>query len=208
MRKTKIDSIMYAVCLVIAVTILPAITIITVKAQDAPKSEPVEVIKEVPTIEEVKTVEVEKASSWQPYKTCPLDEGTQLLIHEVVEENYPHIAETVLMAQAFYESDGQMIYAKSGSGAYGIFQLKPEFFTDRADKLNVDLYTEYGNALIAADYMYELCEKYGDVAFALSVYRKNEAYAMYFYDRAEISPYASKILEMSDEMQKELEDGI
>jgi murein DD-endopeptidase MepM/ murein hydrolase activator NlpD len=56
----------------------------------------------------------------------------------------------MLKAMAVIESGGQMIYNGSGSGAYGIMQIKPQFWGAEARRLGYDLMTPAGNIGFAA----------------------------------------------------------
>jgi soluble lytic murein transglycosylase-like protein len=68
------------------------------------------------------------------------------------------------------------------------------------DRLGVtDLHDARGNMLVAADYLSELFEKYGDIATVLMVYHgeKNAT------TKTTVSSYASSVMEMSEELERE-----
>lgn len=160
-----------------------------------------------PTYNQIEVQEVTqevRQDRWKPYESCEMDADVQLLIHEVVEESFPELNETVVMALVYYESNGQMIYAKSGSGAYGYCQLKPSLFYERAEELGVSAYTEYGNIYLCADWLVSNCEKYGDIAYVLDLYRGGKKNADKWNKKRQLSPYAQHILELSDKMQNEV----
>ena len=90
--------------------------------------------------------------------------------------------------------------AKNGS-CIGYMQVSEKWHADRAKQLGVSIRDGYGNILTGTDYLYELCEKYGDVALALMVYH-GESDAEEKAERGEISAYANKILDLSAKLEE------
>lgn len=60
------------------------------------------------------------------------------------------VAPAMLKAMAVIESGGEMIWNQGGSGAYGIMQIKPDIWGDRAAALGYDLWTPGGQVDMAA----------------------------------------------------------
>ena len=115
-----------------------------------------------------------------------------------VAELYP-ICPELLQAMVFYESSNNMS-AKNGS-CIGYMQVSTKWHADRAKQLGVSIRDGYGNILTGTDYLYELCEKYGNVALALMVYH-GESDAEEKEARGEISDYARKILHLSEKLEE------
>jgi soluble lytic murein transglycosylase-like protein len=104
----------------------------------------------------------------------------------------------LLQAIAFRESTYNPL-ADNGS-CIGLMQISKQWHQDRMDRLGVtDLHDARGNMLVAADYLSELFEKYGDIATVLMVYHgeKNAT------TKTTVSSYASSIMEMSEELERE-----
>lgn len=119
-------------------------------------------------------------------------------ITERMAELYP-ICPELLQAMVFYESSNKMS-AKNGS-CVGYMQVSEKWHADRAKQLGASIRDGYGNILVGTDYMYELCEKYEDVALALMVYH-GESDAEEKAERGEISRYAEKILDLSYKLEE------
>jgi hypothetical protein len=71
------------------------------------------------------------------------------------------------------------------------------------EKLGVaDIYDEYGNILVATDYISELREDYPDVAILLMVYNGDSKAYDAMCGNADISYYAKSVLERSAELER------
>lgn len=110
------------------------------------------------------------------------------------------ICPELLMAIAETESGGK---ATAQNGACkGLMQVSEKWHKDRMKKLGVtDLFDEQGNILVGTDYLSELFDEYGDTAYVLDVYNGNSG-AKSNYTNGVISPYAKKILERSEELER------
>jgi soluble lytic murein transglycosylase-like protein len=107
------------------------------------------------------------------------------------------ICPELLQAIAFYESSYRP-EAVNGS-CTGLMQIDPKWHQDRMDKLGVtDLFDARSNLLVAADYLVELFDRYGDIATVLMIYH-GEANAT---SKTEVSNYANKIMDMSAELER------
>ena len=106
----------------------------------------------------------------------------------------------LLMSMIESESGGNPD-AENGS-CKGLMQVSERWHKDRMEKLGVaDIYDEYGNILVAADYLMELADEYGDIGYVLDIYNGNSK-ADYNYENGILSNYAEKILERSAELER------
>jgi soluble lytic murein transglycosylase-like protein len=104
------------------------------------------------------------------------------------------------MSIAEHESGGNQ-YAENGS-CKGLMQVSVRWHADRMEKLGVaDIYDEYGNILVATDYISELREDYEEVSYVLDVYNGNSK-ATYNYENGILSVYAENVLERSAELER------
>lgn len=105
------------------------------------------------------------------------------------------------MAIAEAESGGNP-NAENGS-CKGLMQVSEKWHKDRMERLGAtDLFDENGNILVATDYLYELFEKYADAGMVLMVYNGDSDAVDYMNGKAELSKYATDILERSAELEK------
>lgn len=105
------------------------------------------------------------------------------------------ICPELLMALIERESRGQPD-VENGS-CKGLCQISVKWHKDRMERLDVtDIFDEYGNILVATDYLAELFEKYHEAATVLMVYH-GEKNAVEKAESGEISNYAQSILERS-----------
>ena len=106
----------------------------------------------------------------------------------------------LLMAMIESESGGNP-NAENGS-CKGLMQVSERWHKDRMEKLGVaDIYDEYGNILVATDYLMELADEYEDIGYVLDTYNGNSK-ADYNYENGILSYYAEKILERSAELER------
>ena len=126
------------------------------------------------------------------------EDQTVIQLTEQVAEIYP-ICPELLQAMIFYESSNRMS-ARNGK-CIGYMQVSTKYHQDRADKLGVSIREGHGNILTGTDYLMELLDKHGDVATALMVYH-GERDAVRKAEAGEISEYARKILELSEQLER------
>ncbi|MCL2052265.1 MAG: lytic transglycosylase domain-containing protein [Lachnospiraceae bacterium] len=107
----------------------------------------------------------------------------------------------ILQAIAFYESSFRP-EAKNGT-CIGLMQINEPFHRERMNRLGVtDLYDPYQSILMAADYIMELKELHHDIAIVLMAYNGFRKPAEYAERTGQISDYASKVLELSAQLER------
>lgn len=115
-----------------------------------------------------------------------------------------NIAPELIIAIIETESGGNPnAVAKSGSGAVGIMQIKPDYQYKRCEKLGVtSLFNPYNNILVGTDWLLELFETYEDVGLVLTAYRYGEYSKEFEYAQTMgyIYPYVDKVLDRSMEL--------
>lgn len=127
-----------------------------------------------------------------------LSDDVQGYCEEIGEEYC--ICPEMLMAIIEAESRGDA-YAENG-GCKGLCQVSVKWNKSRMRSLGVtDIFDEYGNILVGADYLAELFEEYEDAALVLDVYH-GDSKAVKRAERGEISVYAQKILDRSAELER------
>lgn len=120
---------------------------------------------------------------------------------EAIAKIYP-ICPELLQALIFYESSNQRTVI-SHWGDVGYMQINPRWNQERMQKLGVtDLEDGYSNILVGADYLCELFKEYEDPALVLMCYNQGEEKALGLYNANQISEYASKILELSEQLEE------
>ena len=131
-------------------------------------------------------------------RECVLSEDVQGYCQEIGEMY--GICPELLMAIIEAESSGNQ-YAENGS-CKGLMQVSVRWHADRMEKLGVtDIYDEYGNILVATDYIAELREDYEEVSYVLDVYNGNSK-ATHNYENGILSVYAKSVLERSAELER------
>ena len=106
----------------------------------------------------------------------------------------------LLMAMIEAESSGNPDAVNGG--CKGLMQISERWHKDRMERLGVtDIYDPYGNILIGADYLMELANRYGDIAYVLDKYNGNSN-ADYNNEKGIISDYANKILTRSEKLER------
>ena len=116
--------------------------------------------------------------------------------HNTAPEIYESMAET----ESQYGTN-------TGHGEYkGPWQVSERWHAGRLADLGLegeDLEDVYVNALVAADYLDELVEKYeGDMALALMAYNGDSAGIRRYYQTGKASRYATTILARSAELER------
>lgn len=110
------------------------------------------------------------------------------------------VCEELLLAMIETESAG--VSDAENNGCKGLMQVCERYHKDRMDNLMVtDIYDEYSNILVATDYLMELAEEYGDIGLVLMIYH-GEKSALEKSERGELSSYAEKILERSEQLER------
>lgn len=111
------------------------------------------------------------------------------------------ICPELLQAMVFYESSNNP-KAKNSGGDTGYMQINKKWHKDRMNRLGVqDLTDGYGNILVGADYLAELAKEYEDIPLVLMKYN-GDSKADKLYRQGEMSDYAKKILDLSQELER------
>lgn len=106
----------------------------------------------------------------------------------------------ILMAQIEAESSGD-VNARNGD-CIGLMQISMKWHKVRAEHLKAyDMWNPYNNILIGCDYLAELLEEHGDIAYCLDIFNGN-IQAKYNYENGIMSEYATKVLERSAELER------
>ena len=106
----------------------------------------------------------------------------------------------LLMAIIETESSGRTD-AKNGD-CIGLMQISSKWHKARAEHLKAyDMWQARNNILIGCDYLAELLEEHGDIAYCLDIYNGNSQ-AKYNYENGIMSEYATKVLERSAELER------
>lgn len=116
----------------------------------------------------------------------------------------PEILEAIIER----ESGGNK-YAEN-SGCKGLCQISERWHKERMQKLGIkDIYDEYSNILLCADYLKELIQigidsgRGDDISYALLRYSLKTSTANAYYDSGKITPYVKHILERAQELEAE-----
>lgn len=110
------------------------------------------------------------------------------------------ICPELLMAMIEKESSGNP-KAKNGD-CTGLLQISERWHKDRMERLGVtDLYDVNGNVRVAADYLVELAEEYGDLPVVLMKYN-GDSRAEWHYETGFVSEYAARIMDRSEELER------
>lgn len=135
-----------------------------------------------------------------------LSEEIQQYCIEIGEEY--GVCPELLMAMIETESSGNINAISKDGGCHGLMQINIQYHWDRLRKVvgydDVTIATFYSprtNIEVAADYLVELAEEYGDISYVLDVYNGNSK-AEYNYENGILSSYAKKILERSEELER------
>ena len=108
----------------------------------------------------------------------------------------PEFLEAIIEAESRGQADAE------NGGCKGLMQISEKWHIERMERLGVtDIFDEYGNILVGADYLAELFEEYGEASLVLDLYH-GDSKAMYNYENGILSKYAGKILERSAELER------
>ena len=131
-------------------------------------------------------------------RSCVLSEDVQGYCEEIGE--LYGICPELLMSIAEHESGGNQ-YAENGS-CKGLMQVSVRWHSGRMEKLGVtDIYDEYGNILVATDYIAEMRDDYEDVALVLMTYNGSSD-AKERANSGNLTNYAESVLERSAELER------
>lgn len=125
----------------------------------------------------------------------PLDAELQLHIIEEADEH--GIDPAIIVAMAYRESTYNVKCIGDGGDSYGLLQVQPKWHCGRMQKLGcTDLLDPYQNVTVAVDYLYELLNRYGDTAKALTAYNRGNY-------SGTITQYAKTILAHAEKLNNE-----
>lgn len=111
-----------------------------------------------------------------------------------------NICPELLMAMIEAESSGNP-KAENGD-CKGLMQISEKWHTGRMEDIGADdIWNETDNIHVGANYLYELFNRYEDVALVLMVYN-GESNAVEKAENGYISDYARKILDRSAELER------
>ncbi len=108
----------------------------------------------------------------------------------------PELLEAIMEAESSGDANAQ------NGNCKGLMQIYEKYHRDRMERLGVkDIYDARGNILVAADYLTELFEKYGDVGTVLMVYNGSSD-ALERGLSADYTEYAAKIMKRSEQLER------
>lgn len=106
------------------------------------------------------------------------------------------------LLEAIMESESSGNPNAENGNCKGLMQINLKYHGDRMQELGVaNIYDSRGNILLAADYLVELFEEYGDVGTVLMVYNGSED-AIARGQQGDYTDYASKIMKRSEELER------
>lgn len=126
-------------------------------------------------------------------------------ISDMVKEccsGYPNLRPALVEAVIFYESGYDPASTDPNDETVsGLMQVSARWHQDRADKLGVDLGTNYGNILVGCDYLSELISQCKDERYALMCYNGGPAYGAKRWKKGIVTEYAQKIFDRANESE-------
>ena len=135
---------------------------------------------------------------------CASDSLTEDEIREITEdvgERYcicPEFLQAIAFRESSYTPDAKNKACK------GLMQVNEKCHKDRMERLGVaDIYDPYGNVLVAADYLAELFDEYGEADVVLMFYSGNSRAEEYSRGIGEASDYVDDVLELSEKLERE-----
>lgn len=138
-----------------------------------------------------------------PLQTVAKQDGlseTAYLATIEIGEQYG-ICPELLQALIEHESGGDA--NAENAGCKGLCQINEKYHKDRMKRLGVtDLYDEYGNILVAADYLMEIADEYEEISLVLDIYHGSSK-ALSNYENGIVSSYAEDILTRSAELERQ-----
>ena len=129
----------------------------------------------------------------------PMEEEAVAQLSEEVGAKY-QICPELLQAIAWKES--RYCPEVESKGCIGLMQVAGKWHQERMQGLEIDnLKDAQQNMLVAADYLQELIETYGDPVMVLMVYNGDSRAEDYWEGRCGPSGYAEEILELSAQLE-------
>lgn len=129
----------------------------------------------------------------------PMEEEAVARLAEEVGDTY-QICPELLQAIAWKES--RYCPEVESKGCTGLMQVAGRWHQERMKELGADnLKDAHQNMLVAADYLQELVETYGDPVMVLMVYNGDSRAEDYWEGRCGPSGYAEEILELSAQLE-------
>lgn len=105
------------------------------------------------------------------------------------------------LLEAIIERESSGKSTVSNGSCYGLMQINIPYHTDRANRLGVNIRSEYGNIMVGADFLAELFEENEDASWVLMKYN-GYSKADTLYEQGRMSSYAQRILERSEELER------
>ena len=167
--------------------------------------------QEVPSQEEEKKETGEAAQEEEQAEYIPstkAEDGyiSELQIMEITSEvgSLYNICPELLQAICYHES--RYCITAENDTCKGLMQLNINYMAERMERLGVtDIYDEYSNVLLAADYIAELRDTttYGDdLYYVLMRYNMTTATANEFYEQGKVSAYAENVAAYAMELER------
>lgn len=129
----------------------------------------------------------------------PMEEEAVAQLAEEIGDMYK-ICPELLQSIAWKES--RYCPEASSKGCVGLMQVAERWHQERMQELEIDnLKDARQNMLVAADYLQELVETYGDPVMVLMVYNGDSRAEDYWEGRCGPSGYAEEILELSAQLE-------
>ncbi len=108
-----------------------------------------------------------------------------------------------LLEAIMEEESGGDPGAVGGAGEIGLMQIYPKYHRERAERLGADrLEDPEWNVLVAADYLSELFQRYGDVGTVLMAYNGVKD-AKERGARGDYTDYAKRVMERAAQLERE-----
>ncbi len=124
-----------------------------------------------------------------------------ITISETVGAEYgicPEILQAVAWVESSFNPEAE------NSGCVGLMQINVRWHQDRMDKLSItDLLDPEQSMRMAAGYLMELHDRYGDIGIALMVYNGFPDAEAYVIRTGKLSEYAERVLELSSALERE-----
>lgn len=106
------------------------------------------------------------------------------------------------LLEAIMESESSGNATAENGSCKGLMQINMKYHKERMKKLGVtDIYDGRENILLAADYLVELFEEYGDIGTVLMVYNGSSD-AIERGAQGDYTEYATKIMKRSEQLER------
>lgn len=178
----------------------------------AVSAEPTTKAREVPAQEEENkeageaAPEIKEQAEYIPSTKAEDGYISELQIMEITSEvgSLYNICPELLQAICYHES--RYYITAENDTCKGLMQLNIKYMAERMKKLGVtDIYDEYSNVLLAADYIAELRDTttYGDdLYYVLMRYNMTTATANDLYEAGKVSTYAESVAAYAMELER------